>query len=99
VTKQQTEPFYFRSYDRVIGVAQDIPELAKEMKRLASEDPRAVEYHLSSGHIVQWLDYLGEKDLAKELMGVNSTEEALRRIDKQLQKKMTMRRMSQGRMR
>lgn len=39
------EPFYFKSYDRVVGIARDVSELEKEMSRLTREDPACVEYH------------------------------------------------------
>jgi dTDP-4-dehydrorhamnose reductase len=97
--KLQVNPFYFMSYDRVIGVAHDTNELAREMKRLSKENPAAVEYHLENGHIVQWLDYAGERELARELVGVTNVEEAQRKIEKQAQRSMTLQRMSHGRMR
>ncbi len=58
------EPFYFKSFDRVIGEAHDEVELLREMERLSQEDPGAVEYHLSQGHIASWLSYIGRPDLA-----------------------------------
>ncbi|MQL55592.1 hypothetical protein [Acidianus ambivalens] len=74
------EPFYFKSYDRVIGIAHDVKELEKEMERLSKEDPAALEYHLREGHIVSWLNYIGEKGLAEMLKGVTAPKEALARI-------------------
>lgn len=74
------EPFYFKSYDRVIGVARDLPELERELARLSREDPACVEYHLKEGHIVAWLNYIGERGLAEILRGVSSPREALSRI-------------------
>ncbi|AWR99000.1 hypothetical protein [Metallosphaera hakonensis] len=74
------EPFYFKSYDRVVGIARDVSELEKEMSRLTREDPACVEYHLREGHIVAWLNYLGERGLAEILKGVASPREALSRI-------------------
>nr|WP_011225144.1 hypothetical protein [Sulfolobus islandicus]CAG38179.1 hypothetical protein [Sulfolobus islandicus] len=74
------EPFYFKSYDRVIGIAHDVKELEKEMERLSKEDPAALEYHLREGHIVSWLNYIGEKGLAEMLKGVVNPKEALARI-------------------
>ncbi len=71
------EPFYFKSYERVVGVAHDLKELVREMDRLAKEDRGCVEYHLKEGHISAWLDYIGEKTLAKELRRVKSVEEAI----------------------
>jgi len=74
------EPFYFKSYDRVIGVAHDVKELASEMERLAKEDPAALEYHLREGHIVAWLNYIGEARLAEALRGVSDPREAVSRV-------------------
>ncbi|MUM65215.1 hypothetical protein D1867_08200 [Acidianus infernus] len=74
------EPFYFKSYDKVIGIAHNVEELEKEMERLTKDDPAALEYHLKEGHIVAWLNYIGEKGLAEILKGVSKPEEALARI-------------------
>jgi len=74
------EPFYFKSYDRVIGVAHDVKELENEVERLSKEDPAALEYHLKEGHIVSWLNYIGENGLAEMLKGVVDPKEALARI-------------------
>jgi len=74
------EPFYFKSYDRVIGVAHDVKELASEMERLAKEDPAALEYHLREGHITAWLSYIGEARLAEALRGVSDPREAVSRV-------------------
>lgn len=74
------EPFYFKSYDRVIGIAHNIDELEKEVERLSKEDPAALAYHLREGHIVAWLNYIGEKGLAEILKGVSEPNEALSRI-------------------
>ena len=64
------------SYDRVIGVAKNVRELDKEMKRLAREDRPCLEYHLANGHIVSWLEYANEPEFAKDLAGVINVEEA-----------------------
>ena len=61
------QPFYFRSFERVIGVAHDEAELLAEVKRLSAQDPKALEYHVSQGHIVEWLRYIGRDDLASFL--------------------------------
>ena len=79
------EPFYFKSYDRVIGVAHDVRELLREMKRLINEDRAALEYHLSQGHIVAWLRYLGEEGLARKLEGVGDAETAIRLVEEHLE--------------
>ncbi len=64
------EPFYFKSFDKIIGVAHDVNELRSEFERLLSVDSKALEYHLREGHIVQWLEYMGETELARRLVGV-----------------------------
>ncbi len=74
------EPFYFKSYDRVIGKASDLKELERELERLSKEDPACVEWHLKEGHLVAWLNYIGEKGLAEMLRGVTSVREALARV-------------------
>ncbi|MCG3109005.1 hypothetical protein L3N51_01295 [Metallosphaera sp. J1] len=74
------EPFYFKSYDKVVGVARDLNELERELARLSREDPGCVEYHLKEGHVVAWLNYIGERGLAEILKGVSSPREALSRI-------------------
>ncbi len=75
------EPFYFKSYDKVVGVAHNTEELKDEMKRIYAKDPACVEYHLKEGHIVSWLNYMGEKGLAEILRGVTDVREAISRID------------------
>ena len=70
------EPFYFKSYDRIIGVARNLNELQTELARLALENLTALEYHLSAGHIVEWLEHSNEKGLAAELKGAGSLGEA-----------------------
>ncbi len=71
------EPFLFKSYNGVIGTAHNFKELESEIKRLSIEDPACVEYHLKEGHIVQWLSYIGEKELAERLRGVSNPHKAL----------------------
>ncbi|WP_054844400.1 hypothetical protein [Vulcanisaeta souniana] len=72
------EPFYFKSFDRVIGVAHDLEELRSEFNRLLGIDPRALEYHLREGHIVQWLTYIGENELAARLTGGERSKDSIR---------------------
>ncbi|MEM4096148.1 MAG: hypothetical protein QXO43_03895 [Metallosphaera sp.] len=74
------EPFYFKSYEKVIGQARNVNDLETELIRLSKEDPACVEYHLKEGHIVAWLNYIGEKGLAEILKGVSNPKEALSRI-------------------
>lgn len=70
------EPFYFKSFNRVIGIAHDLEELRSEFNRLLGIDQRALEYHLREGHIVQWLAYIGENELAARLTGVSDPRTA-----------------------
>ncbi|EWG06590.1 MAG: Hypothetical Protein ASUL_08714 [Candidatus Aramenus sulfurataquae] len=74
------EPFYFKSYERVVGKASDVKELERELERLSKEDPACVEWHLKEGHLVAWLNYIGERGLAEILKGVTSAKEALARV-------------------
>lgn len=55
-------------------------ELEKEVERLSKEGPAAPRYHLKEGHILSWLNYIGENGLAEMLKGVTEPEEALLRI-------------------
>ncbi len=75
------EPFYFKKYDETIGIACDINDLKKEIQRLKVENPLSVEYHLREGHIVQWLNYIGEKKAASELAGINDIDGALKILE------------------
>lgn len=70
--------FYFVSYDREVGSAENVDELISEMERLSNEDPSCVEYHLGNGHIVEWLVYIGEQEKAKKLKGVKNTSDAVK---------------------
>ena len=81
---QGKEPFYFKSFDRIIGIARNVEELRSEIERLINADPRALEYHLREGHIVQWLVYIGEDELAKRLINVNDPRKALEIINNYL---------------
>lgn len=72
------ERFYFKSYDRTVGSAGTLEELRAELKRLAGEDPGCVNYHLREGHIVQWLNYIGERDAATSLSGVGDASVAVK---------------------
>jgi hypothetical protein len=92
------EPFYFTSYGTVIGVAKDVGELNKEMKRLAREDRACLEYHLVNGHIVLWLEYANEPELAKDLAGVKNIEEALRLVERHAVRSFMLHGMRRGRM-
>lgn len=76
-TSQNKEPFLFKSYEKIIGIAHDVNELKTEMERLSKVDPEAVNYHLKEKHIVNWLNYIGESELAKKLEGVTNINDAL----------------------
>jgi hypothetical protein len=44
---------------------------------LINVNKEAVKYHLRKGHIVQWLRYIGEGELAERLTNVTEPEQAL----------------------
>lgn len=92
------EPFYFKSYDKIIGVAWDVKDLNTQMKRLSQEDPKALEYHLEQGHIVQWLEYINDRELARDLRGVKTIEQGLYVVEKYLEESAIMYRVRRGRM-
>ncbi len=71
------EPFYFKSFDKIIGTAHNVSELASEFKRLLTSNEETLSYHLREGHITQWLRYIGEDELANKLHGVTDPHRAL----------------------
>jgi hypothetical protein len=75
-----SEPFYFKRYDTVIGKAENIAELRKELERLRIEDPLAVLYHIKEGHISIWLASMGKKDLAEAIKPSMTIEETIKVI-------------------
>jgi hypothetical protein len=83
----ETEPFYFKSYEQTIGVSRDVNELQTEFSRLARENPAALEYHIKERHIIQWLNTTNEKELAKELEGVNTVEEIIVTLGRHVENK------------
>jgi hypothetical protein len=86
-TQVEPAPFYFKSYGAVIGIARDLTDLERELVRLAQENPRAVEYHLKEGHIMQWLADLNERELARQLEGEYSVKQAQAKIAAYLDRK------------
>lgn len=90
--------FYFRSYDRIIGKASDVRELEREISRLAWENPEAVAYHLSQGHIASWLESIGEVELAHDLRHATTIYDAQMKIEKYIERSTVTRRMQIGRM-
>jgi len=95
----KVQPFYFTSYNNVIGVAGSIRELDLEMKRQSREDRACLEYHLASGNIVRWLEYAGEPELANDLRGVSGADEAILLVEKYVARAVMLHRMRRGRMR
>lgn len=73
-------PFYFKSYDRTIGVARNIHDLWLQIEKLALENPPALKYHLKEGQIVRWLEDSNETELAEKLRGVENVQEARFRV-------------------
>lgn len=82
-----------------MGIAGNIRELDSEMKRLSREDRACLEYHLSSGNIVKWLEYADEPELAKDLSGVTNADEAIHLVEKCVARAVMLHRMRRGRMR
>lgn len=76
------EPFYFKSFDRVLGIAYDVPSLYYGVKYLSVYDKPAIEYHLKEGHISDWLDYIDEHELSKEIRGKTDIGSALEILEK-----------------
>ncbi|WP_201796927.1 hypothetical protein [Thermoplasma sp. Kam2015] len=81
------EPFYFKSYDRLIGIACDEKSLLYEMKCLNQYDGAALYYHLKEGHIAMWLEYIGRKDLADAIRFSESVEGAISTLDRMIESK------------
>jgi hypothetical protein len=81
---EEIQPFCFTSYGTVIGKASSVPELYQEMKKLAKDNRPCLEYHLVQGHLVSWLDYAQEQELAKELSGIRNIESALVLVERHL---------------
>ena len=77
-----TEPFYFKRYDMVIGKAENLSELRKELERLRIEDPLAVLYHIREGHISMWLAATGNKEIADAIKPGMSIEETITVLSK-----------------
>ncbi len=75
------EPFYFKSFDKVIGVATDEESLLSEMKRLINVDLGALDYHVKQGHIAEWLKYIGRGDLAQLVSGASTAGQAVKILE------------------
>ena len=90
--------FWFRSYNKIIGKANNAIDLEREFCRLMWVDPDALNYHLRQGHISTWLESVGEEDLAEELRRAKNMSEAQRKISKHNERMMVMHCMKVGRM-
>lgn len=86
VLKIFMEPFYFKSFERVIGIACDVPGLYYSIMCLSKYDKAAVEYHLKQGHIADWLDYIGEHELSQLIRKTKSVEDAIEILEAYLKK-------------
>ncbi|BCU66932.1 hypothetical protein HS7_03690 [Sulfolobales archaeon HS-7] len=75
------QPFYFKSYDRIVSEVHDVNELKEKLEEIGKSDPACVNWHLSQGHISAWLHYIGEHGLAEVLRNVNDYREAVSRIN------------------
>jgi hypothetical protein len=98
VSESDIQPYYFTSYDRVIGIASNVRQLDLEMRRLSREDRACLEYHLSSGFIVRWLEYADEPELANNLKGISSADEAILVVERYVARAVMFHRMRRGRM-
>lgn len=87
IVEGRPAPFYFRRYGSVISVAYDLIELECELRRLARDDPRLVEYHLKEGHIALWLESIGEVELASDLKEECDIEQAGIKVRRYLDRK------------
>jgi len=81
-----------------IGEASNVHELEREMRRLSEGYPKAIEYHLREGHMVQWLASMGETEIAEKMKGVHSISEAQNILEKHVEKVVIIQRMAHGRM-
>ncbi len=80
------EPFYFKSYERIVGKAETPVELLNEMKRLENVDPFCVEYHVREGHISTWLKGSGRPDLAMKIENVEDPKVVITIIEAEVGK-------------
>jgi len=81
------EPFYFKSYDKIIATANNVNELLEDMEKLVKENPESLKYHLAEKDIYKWLNYINEKKLATKLKNVNDPEKAILTIQNYLKPK------------
>ncbi|MEM3670787.1 MAG: hypothetical protein QW767_03480 [Thermoprotei archaeon] len=70
------EPFYFKSYDKVVATASNVAELGVALERLAAKDPACASWHLKQGHVSAWLTSIGQSDLATLLKGITDPSQA-----------------------
>ena len=66
----------------VIGKAENLSELRKELERLRIEDPLAVLYHIREGHISMWLAATGNMEIADAIKPGMSIEETITVLSK-----------------
>lgn len=65
------EPFYFKSYDKVVATARSIDELHSALESLSKTDPACASWHLKEGHVCVWLTSIGEPELSRLLRGIS----------------------------
>jgi hypothetical protein len=82
--------FYFKSFDRTIGMACDVQGLYYEIKCLALYDKAVVDYHVKEGHIAMWLDYIGDHNPADIIRNENETESVLNTLENNIKKNNNM---------
>ncbi len=71
------EPFYFKSYDKTLGRANNLEELYSMMQEIEKTDPSSLKYHLENGNIYTWLLYIKKKQLAQQLKNISEPEKAI----------------------
>ncbi len=81
------EPFYFKSYDKILATANNVNELLAAMEKLLKENPESLKYHLNNKDIYAWLNYTGEKKLASKLKNIEDPENAISSIKSYLNPK------------
>ncbi len=81
------EPFYFKSYDKIIATSHNLNELLEDMEKLVKENPESLKYHLEHKDIYNWLNYINEKKLATKLKNVADPAKAILAIQNYLKPK------------
>ena len=81
------EPFYFRSYDKIIATANNVNELLDAMEKLSMSNPESLKYHVANKDIYNWLNYIDEKKLATKIRNTKDPKKAITAIKNYLNPK------------